>query len=178
MPRPTWKRHRKRHASIGAFTAGTLTALCLVGCASSPSHSPSAMGAETFRGKRSPLSESEASANCTGLKTAMQTHANEIKAARARMAEELKTPAPSLDRMSRRASGEEGGGTVAYDQIKAERHVMAAINARLTDKGCAAIDIEQTITATAAPTSKPCTAALLKPDKGRQPDPATANKCS
>jgi hypothetical protein len=166
--------------------SAAIAILTLAGCAAAPSHysttaltvGASNMGAETFRGKRSPLSESEASANCTGLKTAMQTHANEIKAARARMAEELKTPAPSLDRMSRRASGEEGGGTVAYDQIKAERHVMAAINARLTDKGCAAIDIEQTITATAAPTSKPCTAALLKPDKGLQPDPATANKCS
>jgi hypothetical protein len=139
------------------------------------------MGAETFRGKRSPLSEAEASANCTGLKTAMQTHATEIKAARARMVEELKTPATSLDRMSRRASGEEGGGTVAFDQIKAERHVMAAINARLSDKGCPTVDIEQTIAATAAPAAKPCTnVPLLQPDKGKHQDLAAvaANKCT
>ncbi len=158
----------------------------LAGCAASPSHfsanpsaqAPSNMGAETFRGKRSPLNESEASANCTGLTTAMQTHANEIKAARVRMAEELKRPAPSLDRMSRRASGEEGGGTVAFDQIKAERHIMAAINARLSDKGCATVDIEQTITATASPAAKPCTnAPLLKPDKAKD-QVAVANTCT
>jgi hypothetical protein len=137
------------------------------------------MGAETFRGLRSPLSESEASANCSGLKTAMQTHANEIKAARARMAEEMKSPSPTLARLSQRASGAEGGGTVAYDQIKSERHIMAAINARLSDKGCPTIDIEQTIAITAAPAAKPCAATLtLKTDKGRHPDPTAANKCT
>jgi hypothetical protein len=53
-----------------------------------------------------------------------------------------------------------GGGTVAYDQIKTERYIMAALNARLSDKGCPAIDIEQAIAGnitTAA--AKPCAAA-------------------
>jgi hypothetical protein len=137
--------------------AAAIAILTLAGCAAAPSHygttaltrGASNMGAETFRGKRSPLSESETSANCTGLKTAMQTHAAEIKAARARMAEELKSPAPSLDRMSRRASGEEGGGTVAYDQIKNERYIMTALNARLSDRGCPTLDVEQSIAAAA-----------------------------
>jgi hypothetical protein len=172
---------RTRHWPFKAVVCGLAVSLC-AGCVSTPNHDTvSNMGAETFRGKRSPLSESEASASCTGLKTAMQTHANEIKAARARMVEELKAPAPSLDRMTRRAAGEEGGGTVAFDQIKAERHVMAALNARLSDKGCPTVDIEQTIAATVAPAAKACTnAPLLKPGNRKPPKQAagTANTCT
>jgi hypothetical protein len=171
-----------RPTSLSHFAlswAFALVITALAGCASSSTHTPSNMGAETFRGNRSPLNEAEKSANCSGLKTAMQTHANEIKAARARMLEELKVPAPSLDRMSRRAAGEEGGGTVAYEQIKSERHVMAALNARLADKGCPTIDIDQTIAATTAPATKPCAPKLLqKPDKARQPGSANANSCT
>jgi hypothetical protein len=138
-------------------TSSRIRAIAMAAAPPPYGQAASNMGAETFRGKRSPLSESEASANCSGLKTAMFTHATEIKSARARMAEELKTPAPSLDRMSRRAAGEEGGGTVAFDQIKTERYIIAALNARLSDKGCPAVDIQQAIagtTATAA--AKPC----------------------
>jgi hypothetical protein len=177
MPRTT----RTRHWPLKAIVCGLAVFLC-AGCVSTPNHDTvSNMGAETFRGQRSPLSEAENSANCNGLKTAMQTHANEIKAARARMVEELKAPAPSLDRMSRRASGEEGGGTVAFDQIKTERHVMAALNARLSDKGCPTVDVAQMIAATAAPAAKPCTnAPLLKPGNGKPPKQAagTANTCA
>ena len=103
------------------------------------------------------LSAQELQVGCPGLKAALAAHATDIKTYEAQMAAELKQPAPNLQRMAQRSSGAEGGGTLAFDKIKLERRMLVALQARMNDKKCPAVSLEQVLADAPAATGKACT---------------------
>jgi hypothetical protein len=135
--------------------AGLIAGIAVGSCDGVPQEH--GLGVDTTKPRDDLLSALEIKADCEGLHLAMKRHAAEVRKSQDAMAEELKQPAATIERMWQRSSGAEGSGTVAYGQIKVERETMAAINARLAKKGCATMDIDRAIAEAPPPAAKTCT---------------------
>jgi hypothetical protein len=114
-----------------------LLMLALGGCAGGPSL-PTVTGSLP---RASLLTPDEERMDCAGLTADLATKVGEIKSLRAERDKEQSQPAPTLLRAYTRVFGDTGNdGTLASDRIAERQRVIEALNARLVETKCSAVE--------------------------------------
>jgi hypothetical protein len=123
-----------------ALSLGPTISMAVSGCVSAPRprETPQQPASSLGSLRAVTLTPDERRWDCTKLRYAMAQRSVEIKALQEQVTAELKTPAPTLERMLQRASGKPETGNSKAAELRAVEQQVLAYQDGLKEKACGA----------------------------------------